>query len=176
MEKGKLNATVAENVYNAMKEKLIEFVDEVTNQMNKGNVHVLVPGGRAASWNTGTEAVDKMWDVIVTRLRDDVAEHMITYWIADCWPRLFVVDGAPLYAKLKHHPNDPYHFINDESNEAATAVADWMVAVSRLAVYSLAQPKGGNYLYNELAKKENRKHDWAKAKERATAPVRTNNE
>ena len=49
MEKGKLNATATETVYNAMRDKLIEFVDEVTNQMNKGNVHVLVLGGRAAS-------------------------------------------------------------------------------------------------------------------------------
>ena len=96
MENGKLNATVTENVYNAMKEKLIEFVDEVTNQMNKGNVHVLVIGGRAASWDTGTKVVDKMWDVIVTRLRKDIDEHMMKYWCADCWPRLFVVDGAPL--------------------------------------------------------------------------------
>ena len=99
MVKGKLNAKETETVYDSMKIKLCEFVDEVTRQTNKGNVHVLVLGGRAASWDTGQVAVNKMWNVIVSRLRRDVDEHIMKYWSADCWPRLIVVSGAPLFAK-----------------------------------------------------------------------------
>ena len=61
MNKSNMRASLTETVYQAIRAKLIEFVDEVTNKSETGNLHVLAIGGRAASWDTGAVAVSLMW-------------------------------------------------------------------------------------------------------------------
>ena len=139
MNPGKLDATQTEIAYDAMKKSLHVFVDEVVKQTYKGNLHVLILGGKAANWGA-----DKKWDVIVERLRKDVDDHILGYWSADCFPILLIVSGASLFDRLSHLPDSPWHFVNDEEDKAVKTVADWMMAVSKLAIYLLAQPKAGD--------------------------------
>jgi len=151
MNPGKLDAKRTEIVYEQMKKSLQIFVDEVVKQMYKGNLHVLILGGKASNWSA-----DKKWDVIAERLRKDVDEHILGYWSADCFPRLLVVSGASLFDRLSHLPKCPWHFVNDAEGKAVMIVAQWMTAVSKLAIYLLAQPKGGNHLYKEFIKRHPR--------------------
>ena len=86
MRPGKLDARRTEAAYEQMKKGLLIFVDEVVKQMCKGNLHVLILGGKASNWG-----MDEKWDVIAERLRKDIDEYIWGYWSADCFPRLLVV-------------------------------------------------------------------------------------